>query len=130
MKYFSLANLFLKQYFFFIEIMQDHINFEKTFYKNDKKVIVSINIERLSQFQYRIWDLYHSDDGETFVHHGDYLRNNKCIYVIAKTFGKDNKLLLNNKRVKTEDFGTLTCYMIRKNIVIPCSLIDEAIEKC
>ena len=43
-------------------------------------------------------------------------------------FIKENKLLLKNKRVKTEDFGTLTCYMIRKNIVIPCSLIDEAID--
>ena len=104
------------------------INVEKVVWENGKRVILSINIEQLSANEYRIKDFYHSEDGQMFVHHGDKLRNNKCIYRISRKFGKNNKLLFNNKVMKPEEFGTLTCYNISKNIVIPVSLIDKAVE--
>ena len=114
--------------FFLCEMTIFEINVEKAVWENGKKVILSINIEQLSANEYRIKDFYHSEDGETFVHHGNKLRNNKCIYKISRTFGKNNKLMFNNKVMKTEEFGTLTCYSIGKNIVIPVSLIDKAVE--
>ena len=114
--------------FFLCEMTNLEINVEKVFWENGRKITLSINIEQLGKNEYRIKDFYHSEDGETFIHHGDKLRNNQCIYKISQKFGKNNKLMFNNKAVKPEEFGTLTCYSIGKNIVIPVSLIDEAIE--
>jgi hypothetical protein len=82
----------------------------------------------LSDTSYRISEFSYSKNGRDFISDENKLQNNNLIYIAPKTFGKDSKLLLNNKLVKPFEIGALTCFYIDENIVIPCSLIDNAID--
>ena len=103
--------------------------FTKTIIKKDKKFKFGIKIERIYENKFRIIELFSSRNGKNWFSHGDNLKNNDCIYVLSKTFGVENKLLFNNKRVESYEIGTFTCFHIDDANIIPCILIDEAIEK-
>ena len=105
------------------------MNYTKTYFKNRRTVKLSIDIVKIAEGRFRIKAFYHSRNNKDFVSHGETLKNNHLIYVVPKTFGKDSKLLFNNKIVKHYEVGSLTCFYIDDNHVIPCSLIDEAIDK-
>ena len=105
------------------------MNYTKTYFKNRRTVKLSIDIVKIAEGRFRITEFYHSNKDEENVSHGDILKNNHLIYVVPKTFGKDSKLIFNNKIVKHYEVGALTCFYIDDNHVIPCSLIDEAIDK-
>lgn len=110
--------------FIFIEMF-----FTKTILKHGKKVKVGIHIERAGAHRYRITDFTYSRNGKDYIMcTDDLLKNNEVVYVVSQTFGIDNKLLYKGKRVDTCDIGALTVYVIADNIVIPATLIDEAIE--
>ena len=104
------------------------MNYTKRYFKNGKKVKLSIHITKLSDTSYRISEFSYSKNGKDFISDGNKLQNDNLIYVAPKTFGKMSKLLLNNKLVKHSELGALTCFHIDDNIIIPCSLIDEAID--
>ena len=103
--------------------------FTKTIIKKNRKFKFGIKIERISENKFRIIELFSSRNGKDWFSHGDNLKNNHCIYIISKTFGVDNKLLFNNKPVESYEIGTFTCFHIDDSNIIPCILIDEAIEK-
>ena len=104
--------------------------FIKTIYENGKQLKLAIDVLPLSEYTYQITNFYYSVDGKNFVSIGESLQTGKCVYIISKTFGIDNKLRFNNKPVKPVEYGTLTCFELGKRVVIPVSLIDNAIEKC
>ena len=103
--------------------------FTKTIIKNNRKAKFGIIMERFDQNKFRITDALYSRNGKDFVSYGDILKNNPLIYRVSKRFGGTNKLVFKRKRVKTCEIGTLTWWKIDKNVLIPCSLIDESIEK-
>ena len=103
--------------------------FTKRIWKHGKKVKVGIHIERAGAHRYRITDFTYSRNGKDFIEcTDDVLKNNELMFVVSQTFGVDNKLLYKGKRVDTCEVGALTVYVIGDNIVIPATLIDEAIE--
>lgn len=104
------------------------MNYTKRYFKNGRKFKLSINITKLSDTSYRIWEFSYSRNGRDFISEDNKLQNNNLIYVAPKTFGKYSELLLNNKLVKPFEIGALTCFYIDEKIIIPCSLIDEAID--
>ena len=100
-----------------------------TIIKKGKKVKLAINIEKMSGNAYKITDFLCARNGKVFNScSNDVLKNNELKYVIAQTFGVENKLLYKGKRVKTCEIGTFTAYCIDDNIAIPCTLIDNAID--
>ena len=103
--------------------------FTKKFIRKSKRVKYGVIVESLGENKYRINDILHSTNGSDFISTEDDLKNNRCIYIPAKTFGVENKLLFNGKRVQTCEIGALTCYEISSDTIIPCSLIDEAVEE-
>ncbi len=103
--------------------------FTKSVMKHGKKVKVGITIERLSNNTYSINDFMYSRNGRDYIKcTDDLLKNNELVYVTYRNWKKDNKLLYKGKRVDTCEIGTLTVYVVADNIVIPCSLIDEALD--
>ena len=104
--------------------------FTKTVYHKKKQLTLAIDVIPLSEYSYQITNFYYSSDNKDFVPIGEMLKTKKCIYTVSKTFGIDNKLHFNNRIVKPVEYGTLTCFDLGKRIVIPESLIDNAIEKC
>ena len=104
--------------------------FTKTVYHKNKQLTLAIDVIPLSEYSYQITNFYYSSDNKDFVPIGEMLKTKKCIYTVSKTFGIDNKLHFNNRIVKPVEYGTLTCFDLGKRIVIPESLIDNAIEKC
>ena len=103
--------------------------FTKTILKHGKKVKVGIHIERAGAHRYRITDFTYSRNGQDYIMcTDDLLKNNRLVYVTSRNFKKANRLLYKGKRVDACEIGTLTVYVVADNIVIPCSLIDEALD--
>ena len=103
--------------------------FTKSVVKHGKKVKVGIDIERLSDNTYSINDFMYSRNGRDYIKcTDDLLKNNQLVYVTSRNFKKANRLLYKRKPVDTCEIGTLTVYVGADNIVIPCSLIDEAVD--
>ena len=103
--------------------------YSKTIIKNRRKVKLGINIEKMSERAYKITEILYSRNGKDFNSlSNDVLKNNELKYVLSQTFGVDNKLLYKGKRVETCEIGTLTTYCIDDNLIIPCALIDNAID--
>ena len=101
----------------------------KNIFKHGKKVKIGIEIEKTAENVYKISDFRVSKNGKDWITYANNtLKNNDLIYKIAKNCTKEHKLLYHNKLVETCDIGTLTMYCVEENIVIPCSLIDEAVE--
>ena len=103
--------------------------FTKKFIRKSKRVKYGVIVESLGENKYRINDILYARNGKDFVSTGTDFKKNHCIYIVAKTFGVENKLLFNNKRVQTCEIGALTCYEISSDTIIPASLIDEAVEE-
>ena len=99
----------------------------KNIIKNHRKVKFAILITKLSDFEYKIDSVSYSRNGKDFIWENN-MTNKYLTYKISKTFGVYNKLTLNNKLVKTREIGSVSWYIIDDTTVIPCSLIDEAIE--
>ena len=103
--------------------------YTKTIIKNGRKVKLGISIEKMSERAYKITEILYSRNGKDFNSmSNDVLKKNELKYVIAQTFGVDNKLLYKGKRLETCEIGTLTIYYVDDNIILPCSLIDNAID--
>ena len=103
--------------------------FTKRVMKHGKKVKLGIDIERLSDNTYSINDFMYSRNGRDYIKcTDDLLKNNRLVYVTSRNFKKANRLLYKGKPVDTCEIGTLTVYVVADNIVIPCSLIEEALD--
>ena len=103
--------------------------YTKNILKHGKKVKVGITIERLSDNTYSINDFMYSRNGRDYIPcTDDLLKNNRLVYVTSRNFKKANRLLYKGKRVDACEIGTLTVYVVADNIVIPCSLIEEALD--
>ena len=103
--------------------------YSKRILKNGEKVNLAITIEKVSENKYKITEFLYARNEKDYISlSNDILKNNALIYVVAQTFGVDNRLIYQGKRVKTCEIGTLTCYYIDDSIVIPCALIDEALD--
>ena len=103
--------------------------YSKTIIKNRRKVKLGINIEKMSERAYKITEILYSRNGKDFNSlSNDVLKNNELKYVLSQTFGAENKLLYKGKRVETCENGTLTFYYVEDDIIIPCALIDNAID--
>lgn len=89
---------------------------------------MAIDIERESKNSYRITGFYHSRNGKDYTYHGDYLKNNRLIYVVPKKFGQYSKLMFNKKVIKPLEIGTFSWFYVNDDHVIPCVLIDEALD--
>ena len=103
--------------------------FTKTIIRRDRKFKIGVIIDKIGDNRYRIIDVLYARNGKDFVSTGTDFKKNHCIYIVAKTFGVENKLLFDGKRVQTCELGALTCYEISSDTIIPCSLIDEAVEE-
>ena len=104
--------------------------FKKTIYKKNKKLTLAIDVEPVSEWSFKITNFYHSYNGSEFVPHAELFKNNKCVFVLSRKYNKANRLLLNNKPVKTDEYGTMTCYELGQNVIIPCCLLEDAITIC
>ena len=100
--------------------------FKKTIYKKNKKLTLAIDVEPVSEWSFKITNFYHSSNGSEFVPHAELFKNNKCVYILSRNRKGENRLLMNNRKVGTDEYGTMTCYEVASDIIIPCSLLEDA----
>ena len=98
---------------------------------------IAIDAEPIDQWTVKITNFYYSDVCKKSNNCGDFnendlysdaefFKNNLCVYVLSRKYNGRSRLLLNKKPVKTCELGTITCYYLDENVIIPCDLIEDA----